>query len=67
MSEVTVKYTFYESKKGSVRLRTNERLDQQFNLPDVYVPRSVLSQLGLTGREQDSKELTINVTYSTKS
>lgn len=64
MSEVTVQYKHFESKKGSIRMSTDERLTQQYPLPDTYVPRTVLTALGLQGREQDNPELVINVTYT---
>lgn len=65
MPEVKIKYTIFEPKKNSVRMKTEERLDQQYPLPDIYVPRSVLRQLGLLDRAQDSSDLTLNVTYTT--
>lgn len=64
MPEVTVTYSHYEAKKGSVRMRTEERLGQQYDLPDVYIPRAVLASLGLNERQQNSPDLKIDVSYT---
>ncbi len=46
-NKVSVLYEFFERKKNSIRMKTEERLDQQYPLPDVYVPKSVLRALGV--------------------
>lgn len=63
MSQVSVQYTAFEPKKHSIRMKTEERLDQEYNLPDVYVPRSVLRALGVENGQQDRLTHLV-ITYS---
>jgi hypothetical protein len=62
--EVKVKFTQFEPKKHSVRMKTDERLGGQYALADQYVPRLVLALLGLSEQEQNDPQLTVTVTYT---
>jgi len=64
MSQVKIKFTCFEPKKHSVRMKTDERLGGQFPLADVYVPRTVLTKLGLSVAEQNDPALTIELTFT---
>jgi len=64
MTKVAVTFKAYEPKKHSVRMSTQERFGGEFALADVYVPRVILDELGLSLAEQNSAELAVTVTYS---
>lgn len=66
MSEVTVKYTQFQPKNHSVRVKTEERMGGQYPLPDMYIPRLILRKLGLTDDQMESPNFTIQVTFHTE-
>lgn len=62
--EVTVKYTQFEPKKHSIRMKTEERMGGQYPLPDMYIPRVILRKLGLSDDEMESLDLQINISFT---